>query len=205
MDHANAPSGLRGQVARAVAGTVALLLVAGAGWTAWTHRLVSVSTPSMQPVVVAGDRFLVDTRDTSADVGDVVVVDAPDWLGSEGTRLVVKRVVATAGQRVVCCDAQFRVTVDGVPVPGGTGAPQVVGDDGTRRSGDAPFDVVVPDGRVFLMGDNRPVSVDSRAHTGTEGGTLPVSAVLGRPAFRLWPLSRFGPVDVQQQAAPTTS
>ena len=189
-------SGTR-RAAQVVAGVLVAVLVAGLGYGAFRYRLVSVATPSMTPVITPGDRFLVDTRDRSAGLGDVVVLDAPDWTPEGGTTYVVKRVVATAGQQVVCCDDDGRVTVDGVPLTGSAGAPPTLRADGTRVAGGAPFEVTVPAGRVFVMGDNRPVSEDSRAHTddGT-GGTLPVSAVVGHPRFRLWPLDGFGPMAV---------
>ena len=185
------------RTAQLVAGALVAVLVATVGYGAFRYRLVSVGTPSMVPVITPGDRFLVDSRDRTADLGDVVVVDAPAWTPEGGTTYVVKRVVATAGQRVVCCDDAGRVTVDGTPVSGSVGAPPTLRADGSRVAGGAPFDVTVPVGRVFLMGDNRPVSEDSRAHTddGT-GGTLPVSAVVGHPRFRLWPLDGFGPMAV---------
>ncbi|MBI4942854.1 MAG: signal peptidase I [Actinobacteria bacterium] len=186
---------------RLIASLVVLVLVAGLGYTAYRYRLVAVQTPSMVPVIAPGDRFLADSQDRTADVGDVVVVDAPQWTPDGGTTLVVKRVVATAGQRVVCCDADARVTVDGVALGGKAGAPRVRSADGTTVEGGAPFDVTVPAGRVFLVGDNRGVSVDSRSRTddGT-GGTLPVSAVVGTVGFRLWPLGGFGPMDTTLRA-----
>ena len=184
------------RTAQVVAGTLVAVLVATLGYGAFRYRLVSVATPSMAPVIAPGDRFLVDSRDLTADLGDVVVLDAPDWTPEGGTTLVVKRVVATAGQRVVCCDDAGRVTVDGTPLPGPVGAPPVLRDDGTRVAGGSPFQVTVPAGRVFVMGDNRAVSEDSRAHTDDDGGgTLPVAAVVGHPVFRLWPLASSGRMD----------
>ncbi len=183
-------------LARVVSVVVALALLAGVGVTVQRWRLIGVDTPSMQPVISPGDRFAVDTRHREAALGDVVVVDAPAWTPEGGTTLVVKRVVATAGQHVVCCDDAGRVLVDDVPLPGRVGAPQVTKPGGVRVAGGAPFDVRVPAGRVFLMGDDRPLSVDSRAYAdGPDGGTLPVADVVGRVGFRLWPLSAFGPMD----------
>lgn len=190
-------TGAARRTAQVVSGVLVTVLVAAVGYGAFRYRLVSVGTPSMVPVITPGDRFLVDTRDRAADPGAVVVLDAPDRTPEGGTTYVVKRVVATAGQAVVCCDDGGRVTVDGTPLPGSAGAPPTLRADGTRVAGGAPFSVTVPPGRVFVMGDNRPVSQDSRAHTddGT-GGTLPVTAVVGHPRFRVWPLAGFGPMDV---------
>lgn len=189
-------AGTARRTAQVVAGALVAVLAATVGYGAFRYRLVSVATPSMSPVIAPGDRFLVDTRDLTAGLGDVVVLDAPGWTPEGGTTYVVKRVVATAGQTVVCCDDGGRVSVDGTPLPGPVGAPPVLRDDGTRVAGGAPFEVTVPAGRVFVMGDNRPVSEDSRAHADdADGGTLPVAAVVGHPVFRLWPLTSSGRMD----------
>ena len=59
----------------------------------------------------------------------------------------------------------------------------------------SPFDVQVPANRLWMMGDNRSNSADSRAHLGDPGGgMIPVEDVVGRPALRYWPFGRFGTV-----------
>jgi signal peptidase I len=101
--------------------------------------------------------------------------------------ILIKRVIGLPGDHVACCDAQGRVTVNGVPL--------------TEQSylylGDVPsevrFNIVVPPGRLWVMGDHRLISDDSRGHLGDPGGgTIPRSAVIGRAFVIIWPLSRWG-------------
>ncbi|WP_280480531.1 signal peptidase I [Nocardia cyriacigeorgica] len=115
---------------------------------------------------------------------------------------LVKRVIAVGGQTVECCDAQGRVMVDGKPldepyveddfpwVPGDKNASYPVG----RVFGP----VTVPEGHLWVMGDNRNESADSRAHVGDElQGTVPVDNVRGKAVFKIWPPGRIGPVRAQ--------
>jgi signal peptidase I len=100
--------------------------------------------------------------------------------------ILIKRVIGLPGDKVACCDAQGRVTVNGVAL--------------TERSylypGDTPseirFNIVVPPGRLWVMGDHRLISDDSRNHLGTPGGgTIPENAVIGRAFVIIWPISRW--------------
>jgi signal peptidase I len=100
--------------------------------------------------------------------------------------ILIKRVIGLPGDRVACCDAKGRVTVNGVPL--------------NERSylypGDAPseirFNIVVPPGRLWVMGDHRLISDDSRNHLGLPGGgTIPENAVVGRAFVIIWPISRW--------------
>jgi signal peptidase I len=100
--------------------------------------------------------------------------------------ILIKRVIGIPGDRVACCDAQGRVTVNGVPL----------NEQSYLYPGSAPslsrFNIVVPPGRLWVMGDNRFWSDDSRDHMGDPGGgTIPESAVVGRAFIIIWPLSRW--------------
>jgi signal peptidase I len=100
--------------------------------------------------------------------------------------IYVKRVIGLPGDRVACCDAQGRVTVNGVPL----------NEASYLYPGDSPsmirFNWVVPANRLWVMGDHRYVSDDSRGHLGDPGGgTVPTSAVLGRAFVIIWPPSRW--------------
>ena len=100
--------------------------------------------------------------------------------------ILIKRVIGIPGDRVACCDAQGRVTINGVPLTEGS----------YLYPGSAPslsrFNIVVPPGRLWVMGDNRFFSDDSRDHQGDPGGgTIPESAVIGRAFIIIWPPSRW--------------
>ncbi|WP_446226269.1 signal peptidase I [Nocardia sp. IBHARD005] len=115
---------------------------------------------------------------------------------------LVKRVIAVGGQTVQCCDAQGRVMVDGKPLdepyikkdhPWYTDRPNAV-----YPAGRVFGPVVVPAGHMWMMGDNRNESRDSRAHVSDElQGTVPFDNVRGKTVFKIWPPSRLGPVRSQ--------
>jgi signal peptidase I len=100
--------------------------------------------------------------------------------------ILIKRVIGLPGDKVACCDAQGRVTVNGVPLT----------EQSYLYPGDAPseirFNIVVQPGRLWVMGDHRLISDDSRNHLGEPGGgTVPENAVIGRAFVIIWPISRW--------------
>jgi signal peptidase I len=125
---------------------------------------LAVSSPSMEPTLPVGSTVLVDKltpRWRGVGVGDVVVFTSPD----DGAD-TVKRVVAVGGQTVALEDAVLHV--DGVAVD----EPQV---DLSRIDGTWFGPVTVPDGSVFVLGDSRGVSIDSRTY-----GAVPLDDIEGR-------------------------
>jgi signal peptidase I len=106
----------------------------------------------------------------------------------------VKRVIATAGQTVQCCDSDGRVTVDGKPLT----EPYIYQNSplGGGPTGREFGPVTVPEGRLWVMGDHRSASADSREHVGDQySGTIAVDDVIGKGAVIVWPLSRFTLLD----------
>ncbi len=168
-----------------------------------------VPSASMQPTLQPGDRIMV-TRVGAVHRGDVVVFDGSTTFAAGGstgpaptglvTRVVsgvasllsvqthesdyVKRVVGVAGDHVVCCDAQGALRVNGVAVH----EPYLYPGD---KPSDLTFDVTVPAGHIWVMGDHRSDSADSRAHLGDPGGGMVrLDDVIGRAALVYWPLGR---------------
>jgi signal peptidase I len=108
-------------------------------------------------------------------------------VATPGEKDFIKRVIAVGGQTVQCCDAQGRVTVDGRPLD----EPYTYVSDPDYQS--TPFGpVTVPAGHLWVMGDHRDQSADSRAHiTDTDQGTIAVDDVVGKAFVIIWPVSRW--------------
>jgi signal peptidase I len=103
-----------------------------------------------------------------------------------GQQDYIKRVIGVPGDHVACCTASGDVTVNGVPL---SEQPYLYPGNVPSKS---PFSITVPPGRLWVMGDHRYVSYDSRGHTEDPGGgTVPESMVIGRAFMTVWPPSRW--------------
>ena len=104
----------------------------------------------------------------------------------------IKRVIGVPGDHVACCNAQGLVTINGVPLheqgylfPGNTPGEAPLGESGH-------FNLTVPAGRLWVLGDHRAISDDSRGHVVDPGdGTIPENKVIGRAFVIVWPPSRW--------------
>ncbi|MFB7218415.1 signal peptidase I [Streptomyces sp. NPDC002596] len=176
-----------------------------------------IPSGSMEQTIRIGDRVLVDKLTpwfgSEPHRGDVVVFKDPgNWLRqekvakqdppvvvkqvkevltfigllpSDDEQDLIKRVIAVGGDTVKCCDKDGRVTVNGVPL-----------DEPYLHPGNPPstlkFEVKVPAGRIFVMGDHRSNSADSRFHLDEpDHGTVPEDAVVGRAVVIAWPFGHW--------------
>lgn len=115
------------------------------------------------------------------------VLQAIGLAADTSAEYVVKRVIGIGGDHVVCCDVEGRVTVNDVPLD----EPYTVIPQGETRASAIDFDVVVPEGSVWVMGDNRYSSKDSRYNQDQPGrGFVSEDEIVGRAFLINWPLNR---------------
>lgn len=187
-------------------------------------RSFYIPSGSMKNTLQIEDRILVDEltpRFIGYDRGDIVVFRDPggwlpvsyheprppfleslDWVLSlvgltapDSNDHLIKRVIALPGDRVACCDSLGRITVNGTPIDESV---YLLRPEGVTRASEIDFDVVVPDGRLWVLGDNRNQSKDSRYNQDQPGqGFVPLDNVVGRAFLITWPLNRFGLIDTQ--------
>ncbi|MFD7866237.1 signal peptidase I [Streptomyces sp. NPDC059783] len=158
-----------GVMAVGVVAAVAGILVPTAGSIG--YRTMLVSGTSMEPTYHPGDKVSIEKTDGSAlRDGDIALFDGHDW-GVQDPLL--KRVIARGGEHLVL-SRTGTVTVDGKVLKEPYLHP------GSHDSFAPPLDLVVPEGRLFVMGDHRSNSYDSRFHTDAAHGTIAESAVTGK-------------------------
>ncbi|WP_327719628.1 signal peptidase I [Streptomyces sp. NBC_00490] len=154
---------------------------------AFVAQPFQIPSGSMENGLRIGDRVLVNKLayrfGAEPRRGDVVVFDGTGYFGDAD---YIKRVVGVGGDHVVCCDKEGRIQVNG----------RSVDESSFLYPGDSPssvdFDVVVPDGTLFVLGDHRGESSDSRDHLGSPGGgMIPVTEVIGRADWIVWPTAHW--------------
>jgi signal peptidase I len=173
-----------------------------------------IPSPSMESTLIRGDRVLVSKLTPGPfDLkrGEVVVFADPDnWLApterapegpfrsgirsgltfvgllpADSDEHLIKRLIGLPGDKVVCCADDGRLTVNGVSID----EPYVHGED---QPSEKDFSITVPADHIWVMGDNRLVSQDSRFHQDDAGGgSVPIKDVVGRAFVTVWPLDRF--------------
>ena len=156
-----------------------VLFLGGFLWGAVAYAPYTVPTDSMSPTITSGDRILAERVDGSEiKRGDVVVFRQESW----GDMPMVKRVVAVGGDTVSCC-TDGKLTVNGKQIQ-----------EPYLRKGQAAElvgipSLTVPEGRLFLLGDERTGSLDSTAHlTEAFNGTVARSSVAARVDAVVWPM-----------------
>lgn len=192
---------------------VATALILSIVLRTFIFQLFFVPSESMLDTLQVGDKIVASKITKTlqgVNRGDVIVFHDPgDWLyapvtqtGWRGTATkiltnvgflpsnsgedLVKRVVGVAGDHVKCCSPAGRIIVNGHVL---NESSYIIG-----PTDQVTFDITVPADRVFVMGDNRANSRDSRFHLEVDHGTVPLSEVRGVVVLKLWPLAHFGSV-----------
>lgn len=163
---------------------IMLAAALGVAWLLQTFVVQPYIVPSgsMEPTIETNDRIVTEKIDLAVKQGDIITFDDPT--GAHST--LVKRVIATGGQTVDLVDGT--VHVDGVALD----EPYTYGKESVPLSSTLDnmtidFPYTVPDGYVWVMGDNRTNSADSRYF-----GAIPVSSITGKAIFIYWPLDAIG-------------
>lgn len=159
--------------------------------------LYVIPSGSMMDTLQVGDRIItskLSPSPVSLKRGDVVVFKDPaNWLGTEtngaspyDSEYLVKRLIGLPGDRVQCCNAKGQISINGTPIE----------ESSYIRPGVEPssivFDVTVTKDHIFVLGDNRANSADSRYHANDgANGLVPISDVAGVAKFVYWPLNHF--------------
>lgn len=194
---------------RFAVGALAAAAVITLGVRATVVDFFYIGSTSMESTLNPGEGLLVNRlayKDAEIQRGDVVIFDGrgsflpyqrPNALDSLAWALrlagsdsvYVKRVIGVGGDTVSCCGPDGRLSINGVPVD----EPYVFGGD---KPSDVAFDVHVPEGRLWVMGDHRSVSEDSRALMGAPGGgMIDTDRVIGEVAEVMWPLDSRRPIE----------
>ncbi|GAA1675608.1 hypothetical protein GCM10009830_22850 [Glycomyces endophyticus] len=166
----------------------------------WVVQTYYIPSGSMENTLQINDRVLVNklVYDFSdPERGEIIVFTAPEsWRSVMEEDEFIKRVIAVGGDHVVCCDDQGRITVNGVALDEDSYlfTNPLTGEQ--DKPSQDPFDVVVPEGRLWVMGDHRSASGDSRERFIRTGGnvdasTIEVDAVIGKAFVLFWPFSDF--------------
>jgi signal peptidase I len=145
---------------------------------AFVGRTYAIEQTSMEGTLEPGQRVVVDELTPRFDPykrGDIIVFSAPP--GADRTEPLIKRIIGMAGDRIQIKDGG--VFVNGTRID----EPYLYGSEPTLPSSDAS-EWTIPPGEIFVMGDHRAVSLDSRVF-----GPIPLSTVIGRAWLRFYPIT----------------
>jgi len=225
----------QGSLGRELLLIIAVALVLSVLVRTFVAQAFFVPSGSMEDTLLVQDRILVSKLSTElggVHRGEIVVFTDPGgwlpvpeqptgisgafrntliWVGllpSDTGEDLVKRVIGVGGDHVVCCNAKSQIVVNGVALVEPYVKPG-------SRTDQIRFDIVVPASSVFVMGDNRADSSDSRFHLDVANGTVPTKNVVGRVVAVIWPVRRWSgepipetfdnPALDNQQAQPSTA
>jgi signal peptidase I len=198
---------------------IVVALVISAVVRAFLFQAFYVPSQSMENTLLINDRILVskiDLRISHVKRGEIVVFQDPGgWLPptnpnssaagvvQKGLQFVgllpstsedhlVKRIIGLPGDHIKCCSVNRQIVINGKPINETSYINPASGTDQLQ------FDIVVPKGNVFVMGDNRGDSADSRYHLSIRNGGVPIADLTGRAVLRIWPAKRWGTLPIPE-------
>ena len=171
-------------------GVVASALIIVVVLFGFVFRVAIISGDSMKNTLINGDVVVISNFNYKPKQGDIVVVsrnaeNTPESMREENGP-IIKRVIATEFQIVNIDFETGTVYIDNMPLD----EPYI--STPTLEKYDVDFPVTVPEGCIFVLGDNRGVSLDSRSSRIGEGGMIDTRYVLGRAVYRIFPFDKMG-------------
>lgn len=160
-------------------------------------RIATIDGDSMMNTLVEGERVVINNIFYTPKVGDIVVISRNKqndvYDNNPQDKPIIKRIIATEGQSVDIDFEQGIVYVDGVELDEPYTKPMQPYEKYAKY--DIQFPVTVDEGCVFVLGDNRPVSLDSRSSQIGEYGMIDTRYILGHAVFRVFPFNKIGKID----------
>ena len=156
-------------------------------------RIATIDGPSMENTLLNGERVIISNLFYEPKVGDIVVISRNKensvFTMNESNTPIIKRIIATEGQTVDIDFEQGVVYVDGIALD------EPYTKTPTNRKWDIEFPVTVDEGCIFVLGDNRNDSLDSRDARIGEYGMIDTRYILGHAVYRIFPFDKIGKLD----------
>ena len=161
----------------------------------FVFRVATIDGDSMKNTLIHGEKIIISNLNYDVKQGDIVVIsrnveNSADSQNSHNTP-IIKRVIATGGQTVNIDFDTGKVYIDGKEL----NEPYISSQTTRPTYNEVKFPVYVPEGYIFVMGDNRAKSLDSRYSVIGEGGLVDERYILGHAIFRIFPFERAGRLD----------
>lgn len=156
-------------------------------------RIATIDGPSMENTLHNGERVIISNLFYEPKVGDIVVISRNKensvYTMNESNTPIIKRIIALEGQTVDIDFEEGIVYVDGIALD------EPYTKTPTNSKWDIEFPVTVDEGCIFVLGDNRNDSMDSRDARIGEYGMIDTRYILGRAVYRVFPLDKIGKID----------
>lgn len=158
-------------------------------------RIATIDGPSMENTLHNGERVIISNLFYTPKVGDIVVISRNKensvYTMNESNTPIIKRIIATEGQTVDIDFEEGVVYVDGIALD----EPYTKTPTTLKHSDNIDFPVTVDEGCVFVLGDNRNDSLDSRSARIGEYGMIDTRYILGHAVYRVFPFDKIGKID----------